>query len=307
MFLIFKNENRIMNLYKEDSDKLNDDDALMNLVPRLPVATFDSYDPSIPPENGADYLRRVQLESQQEPSIKVAEQILIRKPKCYDYHVKSIEEKEFIRSLPAFEIHEQSIVPSLIESFLTLRQHIDDLRTKCSDTRKLIQHTRKWWREYCFSHENKSNHMGYKPENSYHTNLPRLSLLARISQKEVCRLLYYHYEWLREDGHEKFTIERGLWLYSLLAALDSIQPDDTYCLLRQITRLCSRMRNEFQIYLYDNISGKDGDDVRITVTVGHIANDNQCSVVFQKLASLNLIILLVGYYFNQKDLLDSWK
>ncbi|OTF77665.1 hypothetical protein BLA29_014115, partial [Euroglyphus maynei] len=76
--------------------------------------------------------------------------------------------------------------------------------------------------------------MNYKSENVYHTNLPRSSLLARISQKEVCRLLRYHYEWLLEDGHEQFTIERGLWLYSLLAALDSIQPDETYCLLRQI-------------------------------------------------------------------------
>ncbi|OTF69922.1 hypothetical protein BLA29_014839, partial [Euroglyphus maynei] len=96
----------------EDDDKLDDYDAALNLIPRLPVATFDSYDPNIPPENGADYLRRVQLEAQQEPNIKVAEQFFVRKPKSYDYHVNSIEENEFVRSPPAFEIDEKSIVPS---------------------------------------------------------------------------------------------------------------------------------------------------------------------------------------------------
>lgn len=297
-----------MNIFNDnDDDKLDDYDALLNLVPRLPVATFDSYDPNIPPENGADYLRRVQLEAQQEPNIKVAEQFFVRKPKCYDYHVESIKENEFIRSLPAFEIHEQLIIPSVIESFLTLRQHIDDLRKKYADDNKLIKRTRKWWREYCFNYNNQSNDLKYKPENNYQTNIPRLSLLARISQKEICRLLCYHYQWLLEDDHDQYTIERGLWFYSLLAALDSIQPDDTYCLLRKITRLCSRIRNEFQIYLEENVKGNDDDDAKMAAAVDHIVDDDKCSILFQKLASLNLIILLVGYYFNQKDLLDSWK
>ncbi len=45
----------------EDNDNNEDEDEYGGiLVPKLPVANFDHFDPNLPPVSGEDYLRRVQ-------------------------------------------------------------------------------------------------------------------------------------------------------------------------------------------------------------------------------------------------------
>lgn len=261
-----------------DSDE-NEDELYFDLVQRLPVATFDNYDPDTLPENGADYLRRVQLESEKEPKIKVAENYHFNYTNSFNSNLDEFLEDDFIKLSPKYIITE-NIVPLIIESFEKLRKNINEFRNKNNDKKcQPIKLTKKRWREYCF---NESEHNSER-KNIYKTKVPKIGLIAELSEKELLKLLSFHCEWLNEDG-DSLIVERCLWIYSLLAALNTIQLADTYSLLRQLSRQCSQIRYRIQSVLGNDIS------------------DDECSM--KKISSLSLIIVLIGHYFKQKDLLD---
>jgi hypothetical protein len=48
------------NDYENNDNSDNEDEYEGILVPKLPVANFDHFDPNLPPVSGEDYLRRVQ-------------------------------------------------------------------------------------------------------------------------------------------------------------------------------------------------------------------------------------------------------
>lgn len=258
----------------------SDDELYIDLVQRLPVATFDDYDPNTLPENGADYLRRVQLESAKEPKIKVAENYDFNSTNSYNSNMADFLENDFIKLSLEYIIPED-IVPSLIESFEKLRQNINEFRIKNKNkiNNHLIKLSKKIWREYCLD-ESESNS---DQNNIYKTKVPKIGLIAGLTENEILKLLSFHCEWLVEDG-DLLIVERCLWIYSLLAGLNCIQIADTYSLLRQLSRQCSQIRYRIQSAMGKNIS------------------DDQCSM--NKISSLSLIIILIGHYFKQKDLLD---
>lgn len=259
--------------------KINDDDEEyeMFMARKLPVSTFTEFDPNLPPQSGADYLRRVQLEAMKEPDIKVADDLNFLKDIPAVIEHREIDDNEFIFSLPEFKISDETI-DQVVELFENLRTYIEEIREKHKPESQLNR-TKRWWKEYCLnkSEECKVNLPNYECRNEYSTNLPRIAVISQLDQAEICRLLRYHLEWIEEG---EYANENGIWIYSLLAGLDTVQSGDTYSLLRQISRRCSHIRHELEL------------------------KSNQEVGSFQILSSLNVIIALIGKVFGQKDLLD---
>ncbi|KAJ6655652.1 hypothetical protein lerEdw1_004888 [Lerista edwardsae] len=91
-------------------------------------------------------------------------------------------------------------------------------------------------------------------------------------QATVTNVLEYLTNWLPE---KEFTPEMGRWLYALLACLEKPLLPEAHSLIRQLARRCSEAR-----VLEEN------------------KNDENAS-------ALNLLICLVGRYFDQHDLADE--
>ncbi|XP_042309354.1 gem-associated protein 2 isoform X2 [Sceloporus undulatus] len=101
---------------------------------------------------------------------------------------------------------------------------------------------------------------------------PFLSIVSRMNQATVTAVLEYLTNWL---AAKEFTTELGRWLYALLACLEKPLLPEAHSLIRQLARQCSEVR-----VLEEN------------------KND-------EKVSALNLIICLVGRYFDQHDLADE--
>ncbi|KAH0620522.1 hypothetical protein JD844_021056 [Phrynosoma platyrhinos] len=101
---------------------------------------------------------------------------------------------------------------------------------------------------------------------------PLLSIVSRMNQATVTAVLEYLTNWL---AAKEFTTELGRWLYALLACLEKPLLPEAHSLIRQLARQCSEVR-----VLEEN------------------KND-------EKVSALNLIICLVGRYFDQHDLADE--
>ncbi|XP_015686182.1 gem-associated protein 2-like, partial [Protobothrops mucrosquamatus] len=101
---------------------------------------------------------------------------------------------------------------------------------------------------------------------------PLLSIVSRMNQATVTSVLEYLKNWLVE---KEFTPELGRWLYALLACLEKPLLPEAHSLIRQLARQCSEVR-----VLEEN------------------KND-------EKVSALNLLICLVGRYFDQYDLADE--
>ena len=252
--------------------------------PVLPVADFDDYDPNVPPQSGAEYLRRVQLEAKKEPKFKVAinANTILKSTFPKSNLTEEFDSDEFIPAKAEFRLSSNSI-SNVIESFTCLRQELDQMRRKNNNKTIDLNRSKQWWQDFCLNPKEETANdkpSQYQPQLSYNTNLPRLSLLSQLEQSQLIHLLKYHCQWIEEE----FTIGNGLWIYSLLAALDSTQTGDVYSLLRGICRLCSRIRHRIAA----NVDSEYG----------------QCEQL-QQISSLNMIITLIGHFFGQKDLVDS--
>ena len=94
-----------------------------------------------------------------------------------------------------------------------------------------------------------------------------------MTQDEVIRVLSYHQKWIKQLG---FTADMGRWIYALLVALDKPLPSEVYSVLRDLSRVCSECRHKMDIKTD-------------TKTVN----------------AINLIICLIGRYFEQNDMCDE--
>ncbi|KAI2807071.1 gem (nuclear organelle) associated protein 2 [Blomia tropicalis] len=279
----------------DESEQYSDEEFDDSIKAVLPVADFDQYDPAIPPQSGSEYLRRVQLEAKREPKIKIATNLdkifkhTISLSNELEYELDDEPPEDFIIVEPEYRLSPETI-SIVIQSFISVRNKLEQLKQTFGNgytsEQNNTNHSKGWWKEYCLNSCNKlklksSLQESYNPELVYETNVPQLTELAQLDQPLVGQLLSFHYEWIIE---EQFTIGNGLWIYSLLAALDNTQTGEMYNTIRQISRRCSNIRykliNEF-------------DDQK---TIHH-------SETLQKISSLNLIITLIGQFFGQKDLI----
>jgi len=116
---------------------------------------------------------------------------------------------------------------------------------------------------------------GKTPENGDTNSLqmsPFLSIILSLNQHEVEQLIEYHVRWMEERG---FTKHCGCWMYALLVKLEKPLTPEMCSLLRNLARLCSKIRCDL------------------------MSADNPL------LPQLNLFICLVGRYFDQSDLADK--
>lgn len=104
---------------------------------------------------------------------------------------------------------------------------------------------------------------------------PLLSTLQRLSQHEVHKLLKLHVTWIEEGD---FSNQNGVWIYSLLACLEKPFGSEIYSTLRDLSRICSQIRSK-------------------------IISPNDSTII----TKLNLIICIIGRYFNQLDMTDDFE
>lgn len=104
-------------------------------------------------------------------------------------------------------------------------------------------------------------------------NLPLVSTVIRLSQSLTVNLLEYSITWIKKFD---FCHEIGHWIYALLACLNEPFDNNTYSILRNVSRACSRAR-----FKHTEISDKS------------------------LINSMNLIICIIGRHYGQLDLTDN--
>ena len=100
---------------------------------------------------------------------------------------------------------------------------------------------------------------------------PMLRILLRLEPKQVQYNLAYQVEWLKTYG---FSRDQGKWIYALMTCLEKPLYPSVISTLRDLSRQCAQLRAK--------VSPNSGE-----------------------MNGLNLIICLVGKYFDQADLLDA--
>lgn len=103
---------------------------------------------------------------------------------------------------------------------------------------------------------------------------PLVSTVLGFPQEHVKSGIRFITRYLKES--KKFTRTEGKWIFTLLACLQMPLPADFYHNLRNLSCVCSYIRQKYPV---------------------------ECE---EQIASLNLIIYLIGKYFNQFDLVDAY-
>lgn len=101
---------------------------------------------------------------------------------------------------------------------------------------------------------------------------PLMRILLRMESRQIEANLDYHSEWMHEYG---FSHQQGKWIYALLTCLQKPLFPTVTSALRDLSRKCAQER----INVADTDPGL--------------------------LCGLNVIIAVIGSYFNQYDLLDN--
>ncbi|XP_035206371.1 gem-associated protein 2-like [Stegodyphus dumicola] len=242
------------------------------------------------PMDGLDYLYRVRLEATKYPEVAVSDMDTTQFAHLQNFKVE--KSNEFIIAKPGFAPNHK-LQKAQLDLFLRQRRRI--LKNRALLKRKFPRgvvpkpHKKEAWKEYCLGPEklDEDTDVVILPESSvceptaenkeFHLNLigkpPLLSVVVHLNQRVVIKLLSYHKDWLEEGA---YTHDNGVWLYSLLACLEKPLYPDTHALLRSISRLCSSFRAE--------ITDPESDILK----------------------SLNLIISIIAYCFDQKDMSDDF-
>nr|XP_033806883.1 gem-associated protein 2 [Geotrypetes seraphini] len=258
------------------------------LMPRLlPVGDCDigdDYDPSVPPRTPQEYLKRVQIEAARCPDVVVA-QIDPKKLKKR----KQTVNVSLIGCQPAPEGYSPSLQwqHQQVAQFSAVRQslnkHRSHWRLQSLDSNVTMPNIEdeENWKKFCLgerlccniasalaSGENETSGINYIKIGFP----PLLSIVSRMSQAAVTSVLEYLMNWFED---REFTPELGRWLYALLACLEKPLLPEAHSLIRQLARRCS--------------------EVRATV----VEREDE------RVSALNLMICLVGRYFDQHDLADD--
>lgn len=151
-----------------------------------------------------------------------------------------------------------------------------------------------WWRNYCLgsrknanvplrtpsttssdssAQENGDVHQSAKADVPQvdEAHKPFVRDICMLSQEQMHKLLKYLNQWIGTLG---FSDQIGVWIYSLLACIDKPLVSDIVSTLRTLSRTCSEARSK--------ISPEDA--------------------LFK---ALNLIICIVGRYYEQLDIADD--
>lgn len=145
---------------------------------------------------------------------------------------------------------------------------------------------------------------------------PQISFLCELDQTEVIRVLRFFRIWLRRDGYRP---QLGLWLYGLLSLLDPVQTGDVYHELRLLFSSCNhaRMQTLMDASAIKTERDKNTDGL-VASTCNALSRGGTASVTSSKCvgcervrhlhkqhSTLCLIMLVIGHYFAQRDLISA--
>ncbi|XP_077477126.1 gem-associated protein 2 [Stigmatopora argus] len=255
-----------------------------DLMPRL--LPMDSVDPLTPlnldgpPRNPQEYLRQVQLEAALYPEVAVAQ-----------IDPKKLKKKQTI-NISVAECHAApaGFSPSLewqqrqVSNFSDVRQSITKNRQRWSchslDDNVLMptQEDEEGWKKFCLGQQLfqdlSSSNTGAEEGLDYSKVgfPPLLTIVSRLNQSTVLTVLDILISWFEEGD---FIPQLGQWVYALLACLEKPLLPEAHSSIRQLARRCAQLRS--------NLASQDDDS----------------------LPALNLLICLVGRYFEQNDLADQ--
>ncbi|PVD24482.1 hypothetical protein C0Q70_14965 [Pomacea canaliculata] len=268
------------------SSDLDDEDNSL-LEPALVVNEYEDtdFDLNIPPTTGNEYLRR---EAQNCPKVVVAN---LDTKIFNNRQTVKIQTKDCMPAPHGFGPR-PDWVKMQIEDFVQLRQkiaHFKALLTKKKVTLPAVclplANDAESWCRLSFgrlqlktsARQEESDATGgihgeTQLQNDGTGTPPLLSIIARMDQQQIERVLEYHTNWLEATG---FTRKQGQWFYALLSVLQKPLTPEACSWLRQLARLCSIIRASL-------VSTED-----------------------EAVHQLNLLICIVARYFDQGDLADK--
>ncbi|RUS76120.1 hypothetical protein EGW08_016116 [Elysia chlorotica] len=243
-----------------------------------------TFDPSIPPTSGSEYLMRVRREAQHCPRVVVAD--IDTRPFLTRQTVK-VTEPGGLLPVPASFKAPMAWQRLQVAEFAAMRQKLIQLKALVRQKKINVQAPNlpqakdaENWCRLCFgkvklkSLEPMTEEAIPVPDINEDEDgtPPLLHIVAHMSQHQVTSVLEYHVNWLEATG---FTRKQGRWFYALLANLQKPLTPEDCSWLRRLARLCSNIRASLE-------SPQD-----------------------PQLNELNLIICLIARYFEQRDLADS--
>lgn len=148
--------------------------------------------------------------------------------------------------------------------------------------------------------------------NAYATgHQPQISFLCELEQPEIVRILRFLRIWLRRDGYRP---QLGVWLFSFLALLDTLQPGDVYFELRLLFHACNYARMRTLVRVSGTKVMRDKSRVHLlpsecesvsSVTIKSCAICDEMHQLRKQHSSLCLVMLIIGNFFQQKDLIGG--
>lgn len=261
----------------------NDQELMPRLLPVEECDVAEDFDPSVPPRTPQEYLRRVQIEAAKCPDVVVA-QIDPKK-----LRKKPTVNVSLTRCHPAPEGYSPGLKwqQQQVAHFSAVRQNVNKHRMRWKsqplDGNVMMPQVEdeEGWKKFCLGEKLYSNtSLLLSDEERENPGIdyikvgfpPLLSIVSRMSQATVTSVLEYLISWLETKD---FSPELGRWFYALLACLEKPLLPEAHSLIRQLARHCSEVRS-------------------------HVESREE-----EKLSALNLLICLVGRYFDQRDLADS--
>ncbi|XP_015918868.2 gem-associated protein 2 [Parasteatoda tepidariorum] len=252
----------------------------------------DDIDLNSNPTTGMDYLYRVRLETRQCPKVVVANidtaQFINKQTVQVDIY------SGFIAARPGYE-PDPDWQELVMDDFRSHKTHMTENRIALKEKFRRrpvpkINQAEEWClyclgvechkKVYCddtaseISDSEKSGPQAKRSRLSTDVHLPFLSVMAHLDQNRIKKLLSYFDTWLDDIN---FSHQVGKWIYALLVCLEKPLDPNTCSLLRNLSKHCCRFR--------DSLSSPDD----------------------KLLISLNMIITIIAYHFDQKDLCDNFR
>ncbi|RWS25961.1 gem-associated protein 2-like isoform X2 [Leptotrombidium deliense] len=238
------------------------------MAPVLPVASFKKFDPCVPPGSGMDYLRRVQLEASRCPDVVIA---TIDQNKFKTLQTAQFDDNNGFIACPEHLKPPIEWQTHQVAEFSNLRFKISNIRKKldCEEIQNRFVQNSSLFEELL---KIKGRHIDQQVT-FFETHEPVLSVMLRLSQHDIYKMLIDHFKYIQ---HAHYSYKRGLWIYALLVCLQKPLQSEVYSALRDISRSVSIQRSSESLILDSEIVN-----------------------------SLNLIICIIGRYFNQLDMIDQ--
>jgi hypothetical protein len=187
-----------------------------------------------------------------------------------------------------------------------------------------------WWKEYCLgkksevesdsSSEDEGMRSEEESEQSSLNDTPKsemslkkpmkgheplMSVVCYLKQEEVQRLIEFFIKWMRQF---KFTRQMGVWMFALLVLLEKPLPSEVYSTLRELSRLCSEIRERIDWKAQSASTEQSNLQANSSPSSQSLQSNELSSVGLlsnRNLKSLNLIICIIGRYFDQTDMIDQ--